>query len=81
MVRENGSKDVIRMERTITVKANTVEEAIRLGAFILDVGLDEISTEILENPGRSLFGFRKSLAEVRVTTYEVAQFKKEALPI
>lgn len=76
MVRGNGSKDVIRMERTITVKANTVEEAIRLGAFILDVGLDEISTEILENPGRSLFGFRKSLAEVRVTTYEVAQSKK-----
>lgn len=64
------------MERTITVKAKTVEEAIRLAASILDVALDEISTEVLENPGRSLFGFRKSLAEVRVTTMEVAQSKR-----
>jgi len=34
---------------------------------ILDVGLKEVDIEVLENPGRSLFGLRKNEAEVRVT--------------
>lgn len=55
------------MERTITVKADSVEEAVHLALSILDVEADEIKTEVLSSPGRSLFGLRKSLAEVRVT--------------
>jgi len=55
------------MEKSITVKAETIEEAVRLGVSILDVGLKEVDIEVLENPGRSLFGLRKNEAEVRVT--------------
>lgn len=55
------------MKRTITVKAETVVEAVHLAVSILDVEMSEIRTEVLSSPGRSLFGLRKSLAEVRVT--------------
>lgn len=66
------------MERSITVKAETVEEAVRLAVSILDVELNQISTEVLTNPGRSLFGLRKSMAEVRVRTNEIPPSEEDS---
>lgn len=65
------------MERSITVKAETVEEAVRLAVSILEVEPNQINTEVLANPGRSLFGLRKSMAEVRVTTNENSNSKED----
>ena len=58
------------MERSITVKAETIEEAVRLGLLILDVEQEQVDIELLSNPGRSLFGMRKNGAEVRMITKE-----------
>lgn len=62
------------MGKVITVKAETIEEAVRLGVSILGVELEEVEIEVLSNPGRSLFGLRKNMAEVCVT------IKKNELP-
>lgn len=59
------------MERSIIVKAETVDEAVRIGLSILDVQLVDVDIEILTNPRRSLFGLLKNDAEVRVTTREL----------
>lgn len=61
------------MRKSITVKAESVEEAIRLALTILNVEKENVQVEILTNPGKSLFGLRKNLAEVCVTI-----LKKEA---
>lgn len=59
------------MERSIIVKAETVEEAVRIGISILDVQMADVDIEIVTYPGRSMFGLLKNDAEVRVTTRDL----------
>lgn len=55
------------MGKSITVKAATVEEAVRLALSLTGLTMSEVNIEVLSNPRRNLFGFRKTLAEVNVT--------------
>jgi len=55
------------MGKSITVKAETIEEAVRLALSITELKLEEVRIEVLSNPRKNLFGLRKTLAEVNVT--------------
>lgn len=55
------------MGKSITVKAETIAEAVQLAISILDLQVEDVHIEVLTNPGRTLFGLRKTLAEVNVT--------------
>jgi len=55
------------MGKSITVKAETIEEAVRLALSITELKLEEVRIEVLSNPRKNLFGYRKTLAEVNVT--------------
>ena len=55
------------MGKSITVKAETIEEAVRLALSITELELEEVRIKVLSNPRKNLFGLRKKLAEVNVT--------------
>ena len=55
------------MRKSITVKAETIEEAVQLALSITELKMDEVRIEVLSNPRKSLLGLRKTLAEVNVT--------------
>jgi len=55
------------MGKSITVKAETIEEAVRLALSITELKLEEVHIEVLSNPRKNLFGLRKTLAVVNVT--------------
>lgn len=55
------------MGKSITVKAETIEEAVRLALSITELKMEEVHIEVLSNPRKNLFGLRKTLAEVNVT--------------
>lgn len=67
---------VAAMKKTVTVQANTVEEAIRQALHMLELTREEVDVQVLSNPGRRLMGLRKVLAEVTVTARE----RKEEAP-
>lgn len=55
------------MGKSVTVKAETIEEAVQLALSITELKLEEVRIEVLSNPRKNLFGLRKTLAEVNVT--------------
>ncbi|MEK3936746.1 FapA family protein [Sporosarcina sp. FSL W7-1349] len=55
------------MGKSITVKAETIEEAVQLALSILALQMEDVHIEVISNPGRTLFGLRKTLAEVNVS--------------
>lgn len=62
------------MVKSISVKAETVEEAVRLALSILELKMEEVQVEVVTNPKRNLFGLRRMMAEVTVT-----QLKEEMM--
>lgn len=62
------------MVKSISVKAETVEEAVQLALSILELKMEEVQVEVVTNPKRNLFGLRKMMAEVTVT-----QLKEEMM--
>lgn len=55
------------MQPSVTMKSETIEEAIKSALAILQASMDEVEIAILQNPSKTLFGLRKQLAEVKVT--------------
>ncbi|MFS0577414.1 FapA family protein [Sporosarcina sp. 179-K 3D1 HS] len=55
------------MGKSIIVKAETIDEAVQLALSILELQMEDVHIEVLSNPGRTLFGLRKTLAEVNVS--------------
>ncbi|MBO0588262.1 flagellar assembly protein A [Sporosarcina sp. E16_8] len=55
------------MGKSITVKAETIEEAIQLALSVTELKMEEVLIEVLMNPRKGLFGLRKTMAEVNVT--------------
>ncbi len=55
------------MGKSITVKAETVEEAVQLALSITELDIENVHIEVLSNPEKSLFGLRKTMAEVTIT--------------
>lgn len=54
--------------RSVVKTSKTVEEAIREGLKELGAERDEVSTEILEEPSKGIFGFiRTREAKVKIT--------------
>ncbi|WP_342506811.1 FapA family protein [Sporosarcina sp. FSL K6-2383] len=60
------------MGKSISVKAETVEQAIQMALSILELTFEEVRVEVVSNPKRNLFGLRKMMAEVTVTQLEGA---------
>lgn len=60
----------IVMGKSISVKAETVEQAVQLALSILKLTMEEVHIEVVSNPKRNLFGLRKMMAEVTVTQLE-----------
>ena len=54
------------MGKSISVKAETVEEAVQLALSILELKMEEVHIEVVSNPKKNLFGLRKMMAEVNV---------------
>ena len=54
------------MVKSISVKAETVEEAVQLALSILELKMEDVHIEVVSNPKRNLFGLRKMMAEVNV---------------
>lgn len=61
------------MKKSVTVQANTVEEAIQQALGILNITIEQADITVLANPGRRLMGFRKVPAEVTVAALENEQ--------
>lgn len=55
------------VQNSITIKAETVEEAIQTALNILQCSVEEINVQVVKPSSNSLFGFRKRLAEVSIT--------------
>lgn len=55
------------MGKSVTVKAPTVELAVEQALAELGVGFEDVRIEVIEQPGRSLYGLKKKMAEVNVT--------------
>ncbi|WP_203248187.1 flagellar assembly protein A [Sporosarcina beigongshangi] len=58
------------MGKSISVKAETVEQAVEMALSILELTIEEVHVEVVSNPKRNLFGLRKMMAEVTVTQLE-----------
>ncbi len=55
------------MGKSITVKAETIEEAVRLALSTTELDIENVHIEVLSNPEKGLFGLRKTMAEVTIT--------------
>lgn len=55
------------MKNSLIIKADTIEEAVQTALSILGCSKDDIQIEVIRPPSKSLFGLRKTPAEVSVT--------------
>lgn len=55
------------VQNSITIKAETIEEAVQTALNILQCSTDDINVQVVQPPSKSLFGLRKRLAEVSIT--------------
>ncbi|WP_144511671.1 FapA family protein [Bacillus sp. FJAT-22090] len=55
------------VQNSITIKAETIEEAVQTALNILQCTTDDINVQVVKSPSKSLFGLRKRLAEVSIT--------------
>ena len=58
---------MIDLGPSITIKADTIEEAVQTALTIMNCTIDEVAIDVLSSPRSSLFGLRKQLAEVTVS--------------
>ncbi|AYC28902.1 flagellar assembly protein A [Paenisporosarcina cavernae] len=55
------------MQPSVTIKSETIEDAIQQALSILDASIDEVDISVLSSPTKSIFGNQKALAEVKIT--------------
>ncbi|MEK3980225.1 FapA family protein [Psychrobacillus sp. FSL K6-2836] len=55
------------LQNSITIKAETIEEAVQTALNILQCTTEDINVQVVKSPSKSLFGLRKRLAEVSIT--------------
>ena len=55
------------VQNSITIKAETIEEAVQTALNILQCSIEEINVQVVKPSSNSLFGLRKRLAEVSIT--------------
>ncbi|WP_394188534.1 flagellar assembly protein A [Paenisporosarcina quisquiliarum] len=61
------------MQPSITIKSETVEEAVKTALSILGAQMDEVSIAVLSTPSKGIFGRTKQFAEVTITKLEVTE--------
>jgi hypothetical protein len=72
LLNQNTSQKVWRgrsnmMQPSITIKSETVEEAVKTALSILGAQMDEVSIAVLSTPSKGIFGRTKQFAEVTIT--------------
>jgi len=68
MIKNRLRKEVVNMvQNSITIKAETIEEAVQTALNILQCSIEEINVQVVKPSSNSLFGLRKRLAEVSIT--------------